>query len=157
MDDKIVVKRIEDGPAVLKSEYGDFDYKKVEIASREDFSQVYICFYEIKPGKTAYPRHYHENNTECFYIISGEGVVKTLGDDISVRAGDAVVFPPGKEGEHKLINTGKDEILRYIDFDTSILPDVIRYPDSGKVGVKEKNRDAIYFIEEENVDYYTGE
>ena len=156
MDDRIVVMKAGEGSAVKKSGYKNFEYSKTEIASREEFSQVYICYYEVNPGKHAYPKHYHENNTECFYIIEGSGVVETLDDEFEVSAGDVVVFPPGKDGCHKLINTS-DEVLKYIDFDTSILPDVIRYPDSGKVGIKEKGKRGYYYIEDTHVDYYEGE
>lgn len=157
MDDRIIVSRMDEITPMEKSGYRDFQYRKFVAASREDFSQVYICFYEIEPGKCAYPKHSHNYNTECFYIISGCGRVETLDESFEVKTGDLITFPPGEAGTHKMYNASETEKLVYIDFDTSILPDVIKYPDSGKTGIKESGRDGIYFIDGSDVEYYTGE
>ena len=157
MDNRIVVSRIDDLKPVKKSEYSDFAYTKYEAASRDDFSQVYICFYEIEPGKAPSPKHSHCFNTESFYIISGSGTVETGDGKITIKAGDLITFPPGEAGTHKIINTSETENLVYIDFDTSLVPDIIKYPDSGKTGVKQANGNTRYFIDGTDVDYYTGE
>lgn len=65
--------------------------------------------------------------------------------------------PPTEKSAHKIINTSKNEILKYIDFDTINSPDTIYYPDSGKVGIVIHNKSSNFFRIAEEVDYYDGE
>jgi mannose-6-phosphate isomerase-like protein (cupin superfamily) len=39
--------------------------------------------------------HYHERCTEYYYIVEGSGVLQVGGERVTVRAGTAVVIPPG--------------------------------------------------------------
>lgn len=156
MNDKIVIKNLADLKPKYKNEQ-EFEYNKYEITQRNDFNQAYICFYEIMPGKSAYPKHYHSYNTECFYIINGEGVVETGDSKIKVKSGDVIVFPCGEAGIHKLINMSGTDKLLYIDFDTTNSPDIVHYPDSGKIGIIEHNISTTFFRKKDNVDYYDGE
>ena len=156
MNNKIVVKNMQSITPKQKSEYG-YEYKKYEITKRSDFSQTYICFYEIMPKSAAYPKHYHSYNTECFYIISGFGVVETKDSNLEVKSGDIIVFPPGEEGTHKLVNKSDKEKLIYIDFDTTNSPDIIHYVDSDKIGIIEHNISSTFYRNKDNVDYFEGE
>lgn len=90
--------------------------------------------FETPPGKAAFPFHAHGANEEAIYILSGEGTLR-LGDDrVAVRAGDYIAFPATLQLAHQLINSGA-ETLRYLCISTMILPEVLRYPDSNKLGV----------------------
>lgn len=111
---------------------------------------------ELPPGKSSYPYHYHLMGEECFYILSGEGILKTPEGERRVAAGDFLFFPVGEKGAHKLTNDSPAETLRYLDFDTTFPVDVAVYPDSGKVGVysgdvKQINRKG------DSLGYYDGE
>lgn len=55
MDDKIIVKNLDDMDPKYKKTLG-YEYNKYEVTQRKDFSQAYVCFYEIMPGKSAYPK-----------------------------------------------------------------------------------------------------
>lgn len=115
-----------------------------------------VCVYEIPPMKSAYPYHYHLKDEETFFIISGEGLLRTPEGEKAVRAGDFLFFPVGSEGAHKLTNTSEKENLVYIDFDVIHDIDVAIYPDSGKIGVWGRNVNRVYELDED-VDYYKGE
>lgn len=57
-----------------------------------------VSIYEIPPKKAAYPYHFHHNNEETFYIISGEGILRTPIGERKVSAGevhdvDITVYP----------------------------------------------------------------
>lgn len=156
MNNKIVINNLNDIKPKYKNEH-EYEFNKYEVTKRKDFSQAYICFYEIMPGKSAYPKHYHSYNTECFYIIDGEGLIETLDSNIRVKSGDIIVFPCGENGLHKLINTSNTKKLLYIDFDTTNSPDIIHYVDSDKIGIIEHNISSTFFRNEDNVDYYEGE
>lgn len=101
-------------------------------------------FVELQPGNYAYGYHYHEANEEVFYIISGTGVVRTIDGETQVQAGDAIGFPTGKKGTHVIKNASETEKLVYIDFGTTVLPEVVHLPDFNKIMVISKEVNGIY-------------
>lgn len=115
-----------------------------------------VSIYEIPPMKSAYPYHYHHKNEETFYIISGEGMLKTPQGEKKVSAGELLFFPATSEGAHKLTNTSETEKLIYIDFDVVHDLDVAVYPDSNKIGIWGKGVNKVYTLENDT-DYYDGE
>jgi uncharacterized cupin superfamily protein len=139
-----------------KNEHDDYEYYKRDLVPKGFAEQCAVSIYEIPPGKSAYPYHYHMKNEECFYIISGEGILKTpLGDQL-VSAGDFLFFPANEKSAHKLTNTSKTELLIYLDFDTYNDIDVAFYPDSEKIGVWGKNINQLYKTNDQ-VEYYKDE
>ncbi|MDR3159260.1 MAG: cupin domain-containing protein [Zoogloeaceae bacterium] len=153
--DKIIITRRE-AIAPERVAHGDFVYDKRLVVAKTD-NQCAVAFMDIAPGKSAYPRHYHFDVTEVFYVISGNGRVETPEGDKPVSAGDVIVFPPGAAGAHRIWNTSESESLRYIDFDTTAINDLMCYPDSRKIGFDLNGKTALFFREEEAVDYYEGE
>ena len=152
----IVQKKSEELMAGHKAVHEDYEYYKKEFVPRGMAENTMVSIYEIPPLKSAYPYHYHLKNEETFYIISGEGVLKTPEGDRPVSAGDLLFFPANESGAHRLTNTSAAEKLVYIDFDVIHDMDVTVYPDSGKIGVWGKNVNRVYDLDA-NVDYYTGE
>ena len=57
----------------------------------------------LKPG-CSIGEHSHENETEYFLILSGEGVVNDNGTEKPVKAGDVVIT--GNGASHSLRNNG---------------------------------------------------
>ncbi len=157
MNNKIVIKNINEMNKKYKNDYEGYEYNKYEVTERKDFSQIYVSFYEIMPGKAAFPKHYHSYNTECFYIIDGEGKIIGKNQEYLVKKGDTIVFPCGDEGTHKLVNTSNEKKLIYLDVDTTNSPDIIHYTDSNKIGIIEHNLSSTFYREKDNVDYYDGE
>ena len=128
---------------------------------RRDLTKVHeaeslVRVYEIPPGKSAYPYHYHLKNEETFFILKGEGLLRTPEGERRVRPGDLLFFPAGESGAHKLTNTSETELLVYLDFDVVHDLDVAVYPDSGKLGIWGLDTNKIYRIDDD-VDYYDGE
>lgn len=110
----------------------------------EERNKCRANFVELEPGNFAYGYHYHEANEEVFYIISGSGVVRTIDNEIPVKAGDVIGFPTGDKGSHVISNNSETEKLVYIDFGTTILPEVVHLPDYNKIMVISKEVDGIY-------------
>lgn len=148
--------RIEELSQSHKAEHDGYEYCKKEFVPRGYAAKTMVSIYEIPPLKSAYPYHYHLKNEETFYIISGEGILKTPDGEKQVSAGDLLFFPASSEGAHKLTNTSSTEKLVYIDFDVIHDIDVTVYPDSDKIGVWGKNVNKVYHLGE-SVDYYDGE
>ena len=148
--------RIEDLPARSKAVHEGYEYIRRDFVPRRPDGQCLVSIYEIPPKKAAYPYHYHVKNEETFFILRGEGVLKTPEGERKVTAGDFLYFPADSTGAHKLTNTSEDKPLVYIDFDTTNELDVSVYPDSNKIGVWGKDINRVYQMEED-VDYYKGE
>ena len=143
-------------PAKHRTGPDNYEYIRRNFVPRGAASQCIVSIYEIPPAKCAYPYHYHHKNEETFYIISGQGVLRTPEGERTVSAGDLLFFPAEEGGAHKLTNTSEVEPLVYIDFDTDNDLDVTVYPDSGKIGVWGKGINRLYRTEDD-VDYYEGE
>jgi len=90
-----------------------------------------VYFYTIPPGKTSCPYHYHTANEDVFYIISGQGTLRTPDGDKTIATGDAIVMPANEKGAHKLINNS-DAPLVYLEVKTATTPEICVQPDSNK-------------------------
>lgn len=139
-----------------KAAHEGYEYVKKAFVARGQAAQTLVNVYEIPPMKSAYPYHYHLKDEETFYIISGEGILKTPDGEERVETGDLLFFPAGSGGAHKLTNVSLTEKLVYIDFDVIHDLDAAVYPDSGKFGVWGKDFNRVYPLDAD-VDYYEGE
>ena len=139
-----------------KNLHPDYEYYKKDFIPRGYADKTMVSIYEIPPGKSAYPYHYHLKNEETFYIIRGEGLLKTPQGEKAVSAGDLIFFLANEAGAHKLTNTSPAENLVYIDFDVIHDMDVTVYPDSKKIAVWGKDVNKVYPLDA-NVGYYEGE
>src|SRR5262245_493560 len=90
-------------------------------------------FFNVPPGKAAFPYHAHTGNEEMIYIIDGAGVLRFGTEELEVTTGTVIACPPGPEYPHQLINTS-DRELRYLVVSTMEYPDLSEYPDSKNIG-----------------------
>ena len=148
--------KIEDIPVSHKCEHDDYEYYRKKFIPFGGAKNSLVSVYEIPPHKSAYPYHFHHNNEEIFYILSGEGVLRTPDGERKVSAGELLFFPTGPAGAHKLTNCSETENLVYIDFDVVHDVDITIYPDSDKIGVWGMGINQLY-PQAEAVDYYDGE
>lgn len=139
-----------------KEEHEGYEYYKRQCIPRGYAKQCVVSIYDIPPGKSAYPYHFHTKNEEVFYIISGSGILRTPDGEKAVSAGDLLFFPANEKGSHKLTNNSDSEMLIYIDFDTANDIDVSFYPDSKKIGVWGQDINQLFKVDD-RVDYYDGE
>lgn len=119
-------------------------------------------WFEVPPGRTAFPKHHHHANEESLFVLEGTGTLRIGDDEVAVGPGDYATFPVGAATSHQLINTG-DEPLRYLCFSTLHRVEVVGYPDSGKTGAAvwggpdEPAVVRALFKTGESLDYYDGE
>lgn len=115
--------------------------------------------YEVPPGRSQCPYHFHTANEEALYVLIGEGTLRTHTGEKPISKGDYVAFPVGKEGAHRITNTS-DGTLRYLIFSTKRDPEVYVYPDSDKLAVRGHapgTPNKILRTDVEGVDYWDGE
>lgn len=119
----------------------------------------------IPPGKRAFPYHAHRGNEEMFFILEGEGSIRIAGETHRIRSGDFISLPPGPESAHQIINDSNAP-LRYLAVSTMMVPEVVEYPDAGKLGVmagtsggRPPAPDSIrhFTFRKDGVDYWEGE
>ena len=122
-------------------------------------------YFEVPPGRCAFPNHFHCAIEEGIYIIEGEGEARIGKDTVKIGTGDYIAYPAGPEYSHSLKNTGKTA-LKYLCLSNISTTDVVGYPDSKKIagvgcmdpitGFKDAK---VLFIHKEqpSVDYYEGE
>ena len=152
---KIIITRQTDIDAKHESHY-EYEYYKHLVLPKIG-NQCTVAIMEIPPGKSAFPYHYHVGITEVFYIVSGEGKLETPEGEKEISVGDVIVFPPGEDGCHKIWNSSETETLRYLDFDTTTMSDVMFYPQSDKIGMVLNGTPHSYYKASDKVDYYDGE
>lgn len=148
--------KIEEIPVSHRQEHEGYEYFRRKFVPFGEANNALVSVYEIPPGKAAYPYHYHHKNEETFYILSGEGILRTPNGERKVSAGDLLFFPTGPAGAHKLTNCSDTELLTYLDFDVVHDVDIAVYPDSDKIGIWGMGINRIY-PQDSNVDYYEGE
>ena len=123
-------------------------------------------WYEIPPGRTAFPFHYHCANEESLYVVEGQALLRIGKDTLTLGPGDYVTFPIGPDSAHQVQNNGTTP-LRYLCMSTMRTAEVVGYPDSKKVGVigaasredivKGAHWVRLLAFESSAVDYYDGE
>lgn len=113
--------------------------------------------YEIDPGKKLWPYHLHHANEEWLLVLRGRPTLRTPEGEQELTEGDLACFVRGKNGAHQLRNdTG--ETVRIVMLSTRLSPELIEYPDSGKVLAKDAHGDDVFMSTYgEPAEYWDGE
>lgn len=152
--------------ALVRQAHGEsFDARTAAVAAPAGARRLGARLVEVPPGKRAWPFHNHHANDEMFVILAGAGTLRFGATTHAVAAGDVVVCPAGgPETAHQLI--AGEEGLRYLAVGTMNEPDVMEYPDSGKLvvfagsppgGDKATRRLSFTGRAADAVDYWDGE
>ena len=118
--------------------------------------------YELDPGSASFAYHWHAGNEELLMVVRGNLTLRTPDGEREVAEGEVVAFPRGEAGAHQMINDG-DEPVRFVVFSEMRGPDVIGYPDAGKIGVRSEAPGSgrggvrLSFLESDAVDYWHGD
>lgn len=121
--------------------------------------KIGATIYELPSGQSNCPYHYEYGDEEWLLVLSGRLTVRTPDGEEEVEPGEAVCFPDGPDGAHKLTNRGEDAV-RLVMLSTKNNPAVAVYPDSGKMGVwpvQGGGEDQLMVRRESKVDYWDGE
>jgi len=111
----------------------------------------------LPPGQSLCPYHY-EYEEEWLIVLEGDVIVRTPEGEHELGRGDAVAFPAGPGGAHKVSNRSEQD-ARFVMFSSAREPSVAVYPDSDKVGVWPGNDADTLMLRRSDghVDYYDGE
>jgi uncharacterized cupin superfamily protein len=116
--------------------------------------------WELPAGEAAYPYHFHYADEELVIVVSGRPTLRTPDGERDLNEGDAVRFELGPAGAHQILNR-TDDTVTFLAISSHGRPDVVVYPDAGKVGVGERLPRGgglrAYFRQDDAVGYWDGE
>lgn len=111
-----------------------YAWNRLRLARRLGGDMLGASVYLIHAGQKSFPYHCHHANEEMLIVLEGSVTVRTPeGEQVAAR-GDAMSFAAGPGGAHQLVNH-TDEDARVLMLSTMVSPEIVQYPDSGKVGV----------------------
>jgi len=85
-------------PSAKGTEIVREDYRKKVIFSQDDFEEKgHLLQVVTIPPNTRQRMHFHDQQTEVFYILVGEATITISDMDYPARSGDAFICSPGGE------------------------------------------------------------
>lgn len=136
-----------------------FRARRARLGYQLGTERIGVSLWELPPGELAYPYHFHLAEEELLVVLEGAPLLRTPEGVRRLTRGEVVGFPAGEEGAHQLRNDG-DEPVRLLAVSTHGQPDVVVYPDEGKIGAAERRPDGsglkLFFRESDAVDYWEG-
>ena len=139
-----------------------FTARWAEIGQQAGTKELGVSLYELRPGEAVCPLHIHYGNEEMIVVLSGRPTLRTLDDERDLVPGEVVACPRGKAGAHRLDNKTEED-TRFLIFSTMMAPEVVEYPDSGKILARstvdrgDENWLRKIFRADDSVGYYDGE
>ena len=118
-----------------------------------------MSLYELLPGQTQAPYHFHHGTEELILVVRGRPKLRTPDGEQQLAPGDFVHFPTGPGGAHQVVNW-TDESVRYVLGSSLTTPEVVEYPDSGKLAAMALTPDKqLWTVHrfDDCVDYFEGE
>jgi uncharacterized cupin superfamily protein len=121
-----------------------------------------MSVYVVEPGERHLPYHFHHGAEELLLVLEGTPTLRTPEGEHVLRPGDVVHFPTGAEGAHQVRNDG-DAATRFVVAAANTTPEVVEYPDSGKLAALAKTASqqgpqlwSMHFLEQAT-GYWDGE
>lgn len=142
-----------------------FQVRRKQLGGAAGGKKLGCSLYEVPPGSQSWPYHFHYANEEAIFVLEGTGTLRLAGEEFVISQGDYIALLAEPAGAHQVINTSTAP-LRYLCFSTMIQPDIVAYPDSGKVGVfagaapggfKQQRTLNAFFRNNDATDYWDGE
>ena len=113
--------------------------------------------YELEAGDRLWPYHLHHANEEWMIVVRGTPTLRSPDGEHGLEEGDVVVFPRGRAGAHQISNRTHTAI-RVLMISSMVTPDLVEYPDSGKVGARSVSGEPILMSRPGPLlDYWDGE
>jgi len=131
--------------------------KDAWIGARLKAELIGASMYELEPGNRLWPYHTHHANEEWLLVVRGQPTLRSADGEQELREGDVVCFRRGKDGLHQVSNR-TDSPIRILMISTLIAPDIVEYPDSGKIGARSVAGERILLSRPgPELDYWDGE
>jgi len=135
-----------------------FIARSARLGAQAGAEHLGASLYEIPPGGAVSPLHIHHANEELAFVISGRPTLRMLEEERGLVSGEVVAFPTGPRGAHRIENR-TDEPCRVLIVSTRVSPEIVEYPDSGKVGAMALGESPVRVLvrTDQQVGYFDGE
>jgi uncharacterized cupin superfamily protein len=137
-----------------------FAASRARIGDQIGTERLGVSLWELPPGEAAYPFHYHLAEEELLVVLAGRPSLRTPAGWRELAEGEVVSFPRGKLGAHQVVNRTPG-VVRMLAVGTKGEPDIVVYPDSGKLGAVARRTDdsgvRAFFQLGDGVDLWEGE
>ena len=131
--------------------------KAALVGARLDAELIGGGLYELEPGNTLWPYHTHHANEEWLLVVHGRPTLRSPEGERELAEGDVVCFRRGKDGFHQVSNR-TDSPVRVLMISTLIVPEIVEYPDGGKIGARGAAGERIMLARPgPTLDYWDGE
>jgi uncharacterized cupin superfamily protein len=138
-------------------EHDGFRIRETQIGPRLGAELIGGSVYEVDPGKKLWPYHLHHANEEWLVVLRGRPTLRTPEGERELVEGDVACFPRGAAGTHQVRNA-TEEPVRILMLSTVIAPEILEYPDSGKLDtVSAKGERILLTRHPEPAKYWDGE
>lgn len=118
------------GPNPLSGQ-DDGPYEDISLGDAVGLSQFGVRLEKLAAGSRSSHRHWHEEEDEFVYVVSGE-LVLVEDEETLLKAGDAAGWKAGQAPGHCLENRSAEEAVVLV-VGTRLDRDVVHYPDHGVV------------------------
>jgi uncharacterized cupin superfamily protein len=152
------VANIRDPEFDEQRDHPGFRALRARIGQQSGAERLGASIWEVPAGEAAYPYHLHLGEEELVIVLSGRPSLRAPTGWRDLDEGEVISFPRGEMGAHQIVNR-TTETVRFLAISTNSEPDIVLYPDSGKVGAAERLPGGFrkFFRIADAVDYYDGE
>ena len=105
--------------------------ESVHLSDEGGLTQFVAHVETLQPGSHS-DRHWHEEEDELLYVLSGEMTVVEEDGPHTLHPGDAACWPAGVANAHQVVNRSGAP-CSYLIFGSGAVPDVVHYPERGEV------------------------
>jgi uncharacterized cupin superfamily protein len=137
-----------------------FRARRARVGLEAGAERLGLSVWELPAGEAAYPYHHHLGEEELLVVLEGTPELRTPEGWRRLRAGEVVAFPRGEDGAHQIANRS-EQTVRFLALSTHGDPDIVLYPDSGKLSAAERRPQGggmrEVFRLADAVDYWDGE
>jgi uncharacterized cupin superfamily protein len=106
-------------------------YSSARLSEDGGLKQFGAYLETLEPGSRSSERHWHEQEDEFLYVLSGEATVIEDDGEHLLLAGDAACWPAGTANAHHVVNRSRAP-CSYLIVGTRASHDVCHYPDCGR-------------------------
>jgi uncharacterized cupin superfamily protein len=118
-----------------------FHAQRARLGHQLGTERVGLSLWEVPAGQAVYPYHFHLAEEEVLVVLEGRPLQRSPEGWRRLDRGEVVRFPLGEDGAHQLVNDTA-ETLRFLSVSTHGQPDVVIYPDEGKLCAAERTPDG---------------
>jgi len=102
--------------------------EKRALGDASGLTKIGINHTTLWPGAASSMRHWHTEEDELVYVLSGELILVTDAGEQTLKAGQCAGFPAGFANGHQLVNRGQEPAV-YLEISNRDKSDAAHYPD----------------------------